>query len=264
VVKGTLHMQLTAVSESGKVYRLRQAQFPVTSFFGASNLTLNSESDPSKTVLEAFLNPGSYQIQLLDGWFVEQVDELLGSAFPVGATLLSSSFQFFDIQSDAETLVKFDFEVDGQRVSFGPPGRLIVGIGVQERNGNAFCGNGIMEAGESCDGGDLGGQTCASATFGSLPNGFLFCSQFCTLDTTFCTGFSDGGVGGAGGSFGGAGGFGGVFMDASAGGFSTGGIVEAGGAQPATGGAPEAGGASAGGAAGGKAGSAGKGNGRGP
>lgn len=276
VVRGSLRMQLTAVSDSGKVYRLRQAVFPVTSFFGSSSLTLNSETDPTKTVLEAFLNPGSYQIQLLDGWFVEQVDELLGTAVPVGATLQSSSFQFFDIQSDSETLVKFDFEVDGQRVSFGPPGRLIVGIGVQERNGSAFCGNGVMDPGESCDGPDLGFQTCATVTFGSLPNGFLFCSPSCSFDTTFCTA-GDGGIGGAGGSFGGAGGFGGVFgMDASAGGTSTGGAratggVSAGGAQPATGGASTGGsvpaqdaGVSAGGSStGGAVGSAGRGNGRG-
>jgi len=237
IVRGTLRMDLTAVSASGKVYRLRQASFPVSSFFSSSTLTLSSENDPTKSVLEAFLNPGSYQIQLLDGWFIEQVDELLGTATFVDAILLSSPFQFFDILSGTETLVKFDFEVDGQRITFGPPGRLIVGIGVHERNGNAFCGNGVLDAGESCDGFDLGGQTCASVTFGSLPNGFLLCSPFCTFDITFCTA-GDGGVGGAGGSFGGAGGFGGTF-DAGVGGFGgtvgVGGSV--GGATPATGGA---------------------------
>lgn len=132
---GTLKMKLEATSASGKVYRLRQAVLPVTSFVTGPSITLRSEDDPSKAVLETFLNPGSYEIDLQDGWFVEQVDELLGSATPVGASLLSSPFQFFDIQSDQETFVKFDFEVDGQRVGFGPPGRLIVGIGVHEREG---------------------------------------------------------------------------------------------------------------------------------
>jgi hypothetical protein len=238
-------MNLTTTSDSGKVYRLRQASFPVNSFFSSNTITLSSETDPTKSVLETFLNPGSYQIQLVDGWFVTQVDDLLGSESFVPATLLSSSFQFFDILSDTETFVKFEFEVDGQRVTFGPPGRLIVGIGVHERNGSAFCGNGIIDAGESCDGPDLGFQTCASATLGSLPNGFLFCSQFCTLDTTFCTA-GDGGVGGAGGSFGGAGGvigaggFGGFVSDGSVGGMTAGG-------SPAMGGVTSAGGASAGG-----------------
>jgi hypothetical protein len=266
VVRGTLRMDLTAVSDSGKVYRLRQASFPVSSFFSSSTITLSSETDPTKSVLEAFLNPGSYQIQLLDGWFVEQVDDLLGSAVFVPATLLSSSFQFFDIVSDTETFVKFEFEVDGQRVTFGPPGRLIVGIGVHERIGS--CGNGVIDSGESCDGNDLGGQTCASATFGSLPNGFLFCSSFCALDITFCTA-GDGGVGGAGGSFGGAGGFGGfggtIGMDGSVGGTTSGGA-------PATGGSPATGGVSAGGSVsnpdagastGGTVGTGGRGRGRG-
>lgn len=277
---GSLSMQLQTVSDSGKVYRLRQAVFPVGpsggvifgtgassgtagfagapaidagvsaggvavgsggSVFGTGGIVgstggsvsgspmvvLTSEDDPNKAVLEAFLNPGSYQIQLLDGWFVEQVDELLGTATPVAADLLSSSIQFFDIQSDVETFVKFDFEVDGRRVTFGPPGRLIVGIGVQERNGNAFCGNGVIDPGESCDGNDLGFQTCASVTLGSLPNGFLFCSPFCSFDLTFCSA-SDGGFGGSGGTFGGdaaagaagIGGFGGTFGDAGLGGFS--------------------------------------------
>jgi hypothetical protein len=245
ILRGTLKMDLTAVSGSGKVYRLRQASFPIVSFFSSSTLTLSSETDPTKSVLEAFLNPGTYQIQLVDGWFIEQVDDLLGTAIPVSATLLSSPFQFFDILSDTETFLKFDFEVDGQRITFGPPGRLIVGIGVQERT--AFCGNGVIDPGESCDNFDLGGQTCASVTFGSLPNGFLLCSPFCTFDITFCTA-GDGGVGGFGGGFGGAGGFGGFggTFDGGVGGF--GGFGGFGGAGGSAGGAiPATGGASTGG-----------------
>jgi hypothetical protein len=130
---GTLKMKLQTTSASGKVYRLRQAVLPVTSFFTGTGVTLRSEDDPTRAVLEAFLAPGGYQIGLQDGWFIEQVDELLGSATFVNATLLSPQFQFFEIQSNQETFMKFDFEVDGQRVGFGPPGRLIVGIGVQER-----------------------------------------------------------------------------------------------------------------------------------
>jgi len=137
---GTLKMKLQTTSESGKIYRLRQAVLPITSFFTGTGVTLRSEDDPTRAVLENFLAPGSYQIGLQDGWFIEQVDELLGSATFVSATLLSPQFQFFDIQSNQETFVKFDFEVDGQRVGFGPPGRLIVGIGVQEREGGTPSG----------------------------------------------------------------------------------------------------------------------------
>jgi len=279
IVRGTIGMELQTVSDSGKVYRLRQAVFPVDpqgsvvfggggfpialppidagvsagGFFGAGGavaaggigtggssaggafpatggtvggshtLVLSSEDDPTKTVLEAFVNPGSYQVQLLDGWFVEQVDELLGTATPVSADLLSSSIQFFDIQSDNETFVKFDFDVDGRRVTFGPPGRLIVGIGVHERNGG--CGNGVIDPGEACDGADLGFESCASVTMGAFPGGTLLCSSFCTFDTSFCFANGDAGVGGFGGTFGGdaaagaagASGFGGTF-DGGAGG----------------------------------------------
>jgi hypothetical protein len=286
--RGTLSMALQTVSESGKVYRLRNATFFVsTGFFfddtssssldtpgpigpsdgsggstavfpdggfpfggfgtGASSgsagfpfggkgsagfagspgsagfagspgfpqqIFLSSEEDPTAPVIERFLSPGSYDIQLFDGWFVEQVDSLLGTSSPVPATLLSSSFQFFDIQSDQETFLKFDFEVDGRRVTFGPPGRVIIGIGIHENQGNAFCGNGIAEGGEDCDGFDQRGATCASATMGARPFGTLFCTKDCFFDTTFCQ---------SGGGFdGGTGGFG-------TGGFGTGGVTGIGG-----------------------------------
>lgn len=133
---GTLKMRLQTTSESGKVYRLRQAVLPITPFsVSGPGVTLRSEDDPASAVLETFLAPGTYGINLNEGWFVEQVDELLGTATPIEATLLSSSFQVFDIQSNGETFVKFDFEVDGRRVGFGPPGRVIVGIGVHEKEG---------------------------------------------------------------------------------------------------------------------------------
>ncbi len=45
------------------------------------------------------------------------------------------------------------------------------------------CGNGVIEAGEQCDGGDLGGATCASEGFGG---GGIQCTESCTLDTSNC------------------------------------------------------------------------------
>src|SRR5262249_189117 len=86
-----------------------------------------SETDLSQAVLETFLAPSSYFVFLQFGWFMEQEDKLLGTSAVVPATLISSNFQSFNIESDKETFVRFDFQVDGQRVSFGPPGRLIVG-----------------------------------------------------------------------------------------------------------------------------------------
>jgi hypothetical protein len=133
---GKLDLALEATSDSGKVYRLRNANFEIESFSaGASTKVLQSEDAPSQPVLETFLSPGSYFSLLDGGWFVEQVDGLNGAAFTVPATLESGSVQSFDITSDQETFVRYDFDVDGTRVTFGPPGRLIVGIGIHEHEG---------------------------------------------------------------------------------------------------------------------------------
>jgi hypothetical protein len=151
---GRLDLALQAVSDSGKVYRLRQATFPIFAFSGSSTSTqLNSEDDVSLSVLEKFLAPGSYEIFLQDGWFIEQVDNLNGNAFPVAATLLTPQFQVFDIVSDQEKFLQFDFQVDGTRVTFGPPGRLIVGIDVHEREAGAPSGinvrRSLLETGQT-------------------------------------------------------------------------------------------------------------------
>lgn len=47
----------------------------------------------------------------------------------------------------------------------------------------ACCGNGVLEAGETCDGADVGGKTCESEGIGE---GFLGCTSSCTLDTSGC------------------------------------------------------------------------------
>jgi lysyl endopeptidase len=49
--------------------------------------------------------------------------------------------------------------------------------------GGGTCGNGTIEAGEDCDGGDLGGQTCESLGYAS---GALACSSSCQFDTSGC------------------------------------------------------------------------------
>jgi hypothetical protein len=47
------------------------------------------------------------------------------------------------------------------------------------------CGNGIIEAGEQCDAGNLNGQTCETQV---AVSGLLLCSPGCTFDTTQCYG----------------------------------------------------------------------------
>lgn len=175
---------------------------------GSGSFTLSSEDNPDSPVIEKFLAPGSYEIDLFPGWVIEQVDTALGATAQVPATLQSSEFQFFNITSDQESFVRFDFLVDGSSVTFGSPGRLGIGIGITETNGSGFCGDGVMQSGEDCDGQDLGGQNCASVTMGARPFGTLFCSKDCFFDTSFCQGGFDGGTGGFGTGGFGTGGFG--------------------------------------------------------
>ena len=133
---GKLDLALETTSDSGKVYRLRNANFEIQNpFVGNAAKVLRSEDDPSAPVLETFLAPGTYFSILDGGWFVEQVDSLNGTAFGVSANLESGSVQQFNITSDQESFVRYDFQVDGQRVSFGPPGRLIVGATFHESEG---------------------------------------------------------------------------------------------------------------------------------
>jgi hypothetical protein len=71
------------------------------------------------------------------------------------------------------------------------------------------CGNGRIDKHEQCDRKNLNGETCASATLGSRPNGTLRCTFTCRFDTHSCSGHG-GGKGGAGGSGGSTAGTGGV------------------------------------------------------
>lgn len=53
--------------------------------------------------------------------------------------------------------------------------------------GAALCGNGVIDAGEVCDQGRLGGETCGSQTAGVKNVGTLVCGAGCTsFDTSAC------------------------------------------------------------------------------
>jgi hypothetical protein len=49
------------------------------------------------------------------------------------------------------------------------------------------CGNAVVDAGESCDFGTLGGGTCDSATGSAQPYGTLSCGSGCSYDTSGCS-----------------------------------------------------------------------------
>lgn len=50
-----------------------------------------------------------------------------------------------------------------------------------------ICGNGIIDAGEDCDGANLGGLTCEDGLVGAHTGGTLACTAVCGLDTSGCT-----------------------------------------------------------------------------
>jgi len=54
---------------------------------------------------------------------------------------------------------------------------------------SSSCGNGVIDAGEECDGGDLGGATCGSEGF---VGGTLSCTSSCTFDTSACSSCGNG------------------------------------------------------------------------
>lgn len=73
---------------------------------------------------------------------------------------------------------------------------VMCSTGAGGAGGGANCGNGMMNAGEQCDGAQLGGATCMSMNMGT---GMLQCSASCTYNTAMCTGSSSsGGTGGGG------------------------------------------------------------------
>jgi hypothetical protein len=131
---GSLRMPLTAVSASGRLYRLRNATFDIT---GTQSTSLSSETDPAAQDLVANLPTGSYSIQLRDGWRMERQSD--GGFANVAAALTSSSAVMFAINDRQITNVAFRFAVGNDVVVVGN-GTLDVGISVEEREaGVSLC-----------------------------------------------------------------------------------------------------------------------------
>ena len=60
---------------------------------------------------------------------------------------------------------------------------LLLGAAAPAR---AVCGDGVRDGDEACDGADLGGATCASATDQFVRGGTVACTPDCKLDTSDC------------------------------------------------------------------------------
>src|SRR5262245_44208862 len=82
---GTVRLELQGTAPNGNVYRLRQANFTIST---TPPTTLSSDtSPPTATALSASLPPGSYNVTLQPGWVLDRVSGM--TAQPVVASLVS-------------------------------------------------------------------------------------------------------------------------------------------------------------------------------
>ncbi len=95
--------------------------------------------------------------------------------------------------NEAGTEVDFQFRCDGSRpgATLVPPTLTPTATGATPTPaGTPVCGNGILDPGEQCEvtlANPFGNQTCADFCLNSI-GGSLTCTEFCTIDVTFCTG----------------------------------------------------------------------------
>lgn len=84
---GTLSLPLETFGQSGMRYRLHNARFEIRDRRTARvRAVLNSDDEPFSSIISAELDSGEYQVMLLPGWFIEQVDGGFGGTGPVGPT----------------------------------------------------------------------------------------------------------------------------------------------------------------------------------
>lgn len=73
IEKGNMKLALTGVSSSGAVYRLRNAEFRISAYYGGYERTVSSEDDPEGTFIYLEVPAGEYTVYLLPGYAVERV-----------------------------------------------------------------------------------------------------------------------------------------------------------------------------------------------
>ncbi len=138
---GKLVVALSASSATGTVYRLDGATFLITGNSTSFSALLTGSSSP----LERDLPPGSYNIQLLSGYTLDQV-AADGTVTAVPSTLVSQSSLPFGIRSQHVTAVSFQFQVGDAVVTTGD-GTVSVGITVDDgliddfEDGDGFIAN---------------------------------------------------------------------------------------------------------------------------
>lgn len=167
--RGQIQLELTAASDSGAAYQLRQAIIVVQ---GPSSTTfLDSEQDPESHRLEATVPLGSYTAFLQQGWSVERSLEPGGKSQAVPATLLSPNPFEFSVNAGGTTRVPLRFSV-GEGTLDVAAFELELAVQAPAAPSPVCSSNSDCAAGQTCcQGGFLG--TCQNLALGaacSLPD----------------------------------------------------------------------------------------------
>jgi hypothetical protein len=150
--QGTLAVPMKTYANSGTVYRLRDAEFEVTSAYkcyedydatspamGGSaggptdcwpqfSTVLSSEEDPDADSVAVSVEQGEYSISLRPGWRLEKVEN--GVAETVEATLLNGAYQWVWVAPRSTSWVEYQFGIGDRQIWMN--GQLNVGIRVFE------------------------------------------------------------------------------------------------------------------------------------
>ncbi len=70
---GQLKLALTAVSSSGKVYRLRDGLFTISSLSTGEQVEVSTEDDPDASSIDVELAAGAYSVLLNPGYYIELI-----------------------------------------------------------------------------------------------------------------------------------------------------------------------------------------------
>jgi hypothetical protein len=73
---------------------------------------------------------------------------------------------------------------------------------VRREPGSGYCGDGVRNGDEACDGSDFDNETCRTVTLASSSGGYLRCTSRCMIDITGCTYANTGGYAGTAGMIG--------------------------------------------------------------
>ncbi|HTV24536.1 MAG TPA: hypothetical protein VMG12_37855 [Polyangiaceae bacterium] len=178
--EGTGSLSLPLVTPDAASFRLRGAVFEIERS-GVVLASLESDAHPDAEALTAELDPGQYQVRLLDGWSLEELGSA-GGATPVRAALVSPNPASFGVRNGRVTTVAFTFTTSSGVVTFGE-GAVSVRLGVMDPASLGSCdivNQAGCPEGQHCLLADAGGKTFC-ATPGGLPVGAPCSAEQCVF-----------------------------------------------------------------------------------